>query len=100
MSIKARLKAAILPLCGAAFVALAWGLSLLLPAQLRLTRWERAAQELTLSAPTAEVCAVANLHFGVRLTAADVAVWRTLCQQGQPSSEALRIVVSYRRAGS
>lgn len=100
MSIKTTLQSFLFPLCGAAFVALAWGLSSLIPTQMRLTRWQRAAQELTLSAPTAEVCAVASLHFGVRLTATDVAVWRTLCQQGQSLDEALRIVVSYRRAGN
>lgn len=97
MQIKRWLKASILPLCVVVFAALAYSLAQWIPASARMDRWEKAATELTLTSPAAEVCAVASLHFNVRLTAADVAVWKRLQQQGLPADDALRTVVQYAR---
>ncbi|MBQ9693593.1 MAG: hypothetical protein IJV69_02420 [Kiritimatiellae bacterium] len=99
MPIKDGLKKALLPGCAVAFALLAWGLSLLIPDTLRQTRWQQAAAELPENAPVAEVCAVVYHHFGVRLTAADVGVWRRLQQQGHSAEAALHTVVRYRSAG-
>jgi uncharacterized membrane protein YidH (DUF202 family) len=97
MPIKAWLKAGALPLGAVAFTALAWGLAQWVPASMRMDRWEKAATEVNLSSPVAEVCAVVQVHFGVRLTAADVAVWQRLQQQGMAADDALRTVVQYAR---
>jgi hypothetical protein len=94
---KAWLKASALPLGAVAFTALAWGLAQWVPTSARLDRWEKAAAELTSTSPVAEVCAVAQVHFTVRLSAEDVAVWRQLQQEGLSSAEALRTVVLYAR---
>lgn len=97
MQIKAWLKAGGVPLCAGLFAALAWGLAQWIPASARQTRWEKAAAELSITAPTAEVCVVAKVHFAVQLSAADVAVWRGLLQQGTSPETALRTVVTYAR---
>lgn len=97
MQIKAWLKKGTLPLIAVAFASAAWGLAQLIPASARLTRWEKAAAEITPTASTAAICAVANVHFSVSLTAADVAVMRQLVQTGTSCEEALRVVVLYAR---
>lgn len=95
MQIKAWLKASALPLSAVALTALAWGLAQWVPASARMDRWEKAAAELTFTSPVAEVCAVAQVHFRVQLTAEDVVVWRQLQQRGLDADDALRTVVQY-----
>lgn len=97
MQIKAGLKGAALPLLAIGLTAAAYLLAQWIPASARMDRWQKAVAELTPSAPIAEVCAVANVHFAVQLTREDVAVWQTLVQRGTPADEALRIVVTYAR---
>lgn len=98
MSVKDVLKRTTLPLIAGGLVSVAWLLSCFIPAQARMTRWERAVAELSPSAPLAEVCAAARSTCGVQLLAEDVATWRVLQMQGVAPAEAMRIVVLYRQA--
>lgn len=85
------------PLALVALLAAAWWLAGLVPPR-PPDPYARVAGELRADAPTAEVCAAAQVMFGVRLTAEDVAAWKALVAQGRPPARALRTVVDYRRA--
>ena len=98
MSVKDVLKRALLPLIAGGLVGIAWVLSCFIPAQAKMTRWERAVAGLSPTAPQAEVCAAARSTCGVQLLAEDVSAWRVLQMQGVSAAEAMRIVVRYRQA--
>lgn len=85
------------PLILAALLAAAWGLARLIPPP-PPDAYARLVAELPADPPAAEICAAAQLAFGVRLTAEDVAAWKALSARGEPPARALRTVVSYRTA--
>lgn len=76
---------------------LAWGIAWCIPSsedrQLRAV-----AEKLTLQSPPAEICAEVDLAFHIRLTLDDIRAFKILCARGYQMDEALRIVLTYRRA--
>lgn len=98
MQIKACLRKGAFPLVCVALVLAIWGVARCIPSEMRQTRWERVAANLTLETPIAEVCAEVKVELGVTLREEDVLTWRRLCLQGMSPAEALRIVVHYRGA--
>lgn len=97
MRLPRRPRGVVTPLALVALLAAAWWLASLVPPR-PPDPYARMARELRADSPTAEVCATAQVMFGVRLTAEDVAVWKALVARGHPSAQALRTVVDYRRA--
>lgn len=76
---------------------LAWGIAWCIPSA-EERRFQAIAEKVTVQSPPAEICAEVDLAFHVRLSLDDIRALKRLCANGYAMDEALRIVVTYRRA--